>query len=258
MRKVLAFAIALLAPAAMKAGSYSFNDTSTDIENLAHGSADTWGLSGTTLTNLETAIKSGGQKITGATLTLTNIYDWTTESYDVLYVNVLNNVSSGDNVVTYNNNPQTVDTSFGIDPFVTGTSTYTTTVADGLKFTGVAPGSGQTNSLLVASGNPTGDPGTYTTLTGTTPHTVVITLTAANIALLDSYLSADSGTTPGTGNDVGLGFGPDCHFYDSGVTLSITTGSSAVPDNGSTLLVLGCGLLALVGFRRYRGRSKAT
>ena len=77
--------------------------------------------------------------------------------------------------------------------------------------------------------NPGGDPGTYTTLTGTTPHTVVITLTSANIALLDSYLSADSGTTPGSANDVGLGFGPDCHFYDSGVTLAITTGSSAVP-----------------------------
>ena len=61
--------------------------------------------------------------------------------------------------------------------------------------------------------------------------------------------------TPGTGNDVGLGFGPDCHFYDSGVTLSITTGS--VPDNGSTLLVLGCGLLALAGFRRFGRRSGA-
>jgi hypothetical protein len=261
-RKVLPLAIALLAPAAVKAGSYSFTDTSSTIENLAHGTSNTWGLTntvagstGTSLTSLETAIKSG-QNITSATLTLTGIWDWTSEPGDVLYVNILNNVATGDHSYTYDGSPDTRDTTYGTDPFVVGTTNYATTAAH-LSFTGVTSGTGQTDSLLkapVTAVNPSSDPGTWSADnyggSASDASTVVITLTSANIALLDSYLSTDSSST-----DIGLGFGPDCHFYDSGVTLSITTGSSSVPDNGSTLIALGCALVALVGFRRFSQRS---
>jgi hypothetical protein len=259
LKNVLPLALALLVPAAVKAGSYSFTDASSNVENLAHGTSYTWGLTqggSTGETALQTAIKSG-QTITNATLTLTGIWDWTSEPDDVLYVNILNNVTPGDKSYEYNSSPDNPDTQgYGTDPFVVGTANYAATAAN-LSFTGVTAGTGQTNSLLkapVTATNPAADPGTWSAYdhggSASDASTVVITLSSANMALLDSYLSADSSSA-----DIGLGFGPDCHFYDSGVTLSITTGPSSVPDNGSTLIALGCGLFALIGFRRFARRS---
>jgi len=52
----------------------------------------------------------------------------------------------------------------------------------------------------------------------------------------------------------GLGFDPDCHFYNNGITLSIeTTTHTPVP---ASVLLLGSGLLGLVGFRRKTRKSK--
>jgi hypothetical protein len=262
----IAAIVAVTAPIAVHASGYTFTDTSSGIENLSHGTAATWGLSGASLTSLETSIKNG-QVATGATLTLTGIYDWTVETDDVLYVNLLNKVASGDSVVTYNSNPSTNDTSYGQDPFVIGSTGGTTpaeytTTATGLKvtggsslaFQGITAGSNQTSSLLVASGLPVGDPGTYTDPKGGGPGvTVTITLSAANLALLNTYLVADD-----TGSaDLGLGFGPDCHFFDGGASLSITTGAKPVPDTAATAAMVGAALLGLFGFARLSKRSTA-
>jgi hypothetical protein len=53
------------------------------------------------------------------------------------------------------------------------------------------------------------------------------------------------------GNDFGLGFDPDCHFWNDGVTFTITTGRRPVPDGGATfwLLVFGVGTAAWAGRR---------
>jgi len=122
-----------------------------------------------------------------------------------------------------------------------------------LGFAGVSPTSvpgsiyDQAHSLLVSS-TPNG-PGTWTDLTGPAGKTnLVITFSGANIALLNSLLKTDPSTT-----DLGLGFGPDCHFYDTSVTLNVTT----VPDNGSTLILVGASLLGLLGLVRLARQLRA-
>ena len=51
------------------------------------------------------------------------------------------------------------------------------------------------------------------------------------IATLNTYL---------TDGNFGLGFDPDCHYYNNGITLNIETASVPIP---TTILLLGSGLL---------------
>jgi hypothetical protein len=147
-------------------------------------------------------------------------------------------------VIVYNANEATYQTALtAYNAALVTYNNYVNTQA-ALGFKGVSPTHvsslyDQANSLLVAP-VPNG-PGTWTDPNkgpaGVT--TVVITFSAANISLLDSLLTSDSATT-----DLGLGFGPDCHFYDGGVSLKIVT----TPDAGTTLAMLGISLAGLLGF----------
>jgi hypothetical protein len=338
--RLLVAALAAIVPVVGFANSYTFSDSG--LKSLAHGTAYTWGLSptanstGSTLGSLENAINSG-QVVTSATLTITGIYDWTNEPDDVLYVNLLNNLKTGNASYEYNSNPSTFDTTFGSDVFDTLTAptapiapekpvkptkpvapaplgnhptqaqiaaynakhaayeaaltvynaaitaynaavivynadhaayelaltAYNTALANynhyvksqaALGFEGVpqTPALGslydQTDSLLV-SDTPNG-PGTWTDPdhgpSGVT--TLTIDFSSDNISLLDALLASDSPTT-----DLGLGFGPDCHFYDTGVSLTIDTKvpgnpfGHPIPESGSTVGLLALALAALAG-----------
>ena len=285
-RKLFLAVTVLALPLAGRAGTYSFQDTSSIVETLTHGTAYTWGLFGGTFNALETAVGKNGQSITSATLTLTGIYDWTIEPADVVYVNLLNNVSTFDHSYTYNSNPSGNDTNWGTDPFEVGSvpsitiGSSTKPLNNYLPFTPVtvstAPND-QANSLIVANNGMSGstingapvsasndtlsyyyngawhpNPGTWSDPSDT-PVNITIQLTSANISLLTNLLQNDVNTT----TDLGLGFGPDCHFYDSGVTLSINTSGPqiySVPDGGTTLAMLGAALVGLLGFRRWSKR----
>ena len=73
-----------------------------------------------------------------------------------------------------------------------------------------------------------------------TAQDITYNFTSDEIATLVAYLADEN---------FGLGFDPDCHFYNSGIELIITTGKSAVPIPGAVWL-LGSGLMGLVGLKR--------
>jgi hypothetical protein len=114
----------------------------------------------------------------------------------------------------------------------------------------------QTDSLLV-SNTPNG-PGTWTDPnhgpSGVT--TLTINFSSDNVSLLDALLADDVSTT-----DLGLGFGPDCHFYDTGLSLTINTKvpgnpfGHPVPDDGMTAGLLVLSLAGLAGAGRLARKS---
>jgi len=69
-----------------QAAVFNFSPADPDLGDLAHEYYYTWGINW--------SIPSG-EKITGATLTYYNIYDWTTEYNDRLYTHLLDNPSTG-------------------------------------------------------------------------------------------------------------------------------------------------------------------
>ena len=263
--------VAALLPLSAFAGTYSFTANTgffTTATGLAHGSAGTWGLSGANYSSLWNDINTSGQVVTGATLTLTGIYDWaneTTDAKDALFVNILGGVVSGVSAQkVFDSAVSTADTAWPSQnsPFSTGGSWNTALHAAGLAYTDASAGSllssttvGSSSSTYAADGNVITKAGTPASVTwsdpsGTVASNLVINFSAANLSVLSSLIDFDaSGATDPT---VGLGFAAECHYYMSSATLSVTTGPASVPDSGNTLMLMGAGLVALAGFRRFK------
>jgi hypothetical protein len=77
------------------------------------------------------------------------------------------------------------------------------------------------------------------------PEDWLITFTAAQLKELIAFL--------GNGGNIGFGFDPDCHFYNTGIEFNITTQS--VPEAGLSAGLLGLATLAVFGLRRAVRRN---
>ncbi len=73
-----------------------------------------------------------------------------------------------------------------------------------------------------------------------TPQDITYDFDIGEIAILNSYIA--DGT-------LGLGFDPDCHFYNDGVSLKIETAPVPVP---SSITLLSLGLIAILGIGRRK------
>ena len=254
MKRLLSSALlaAALLPMSAFAGSYSFVASTSPLIDMPHGTAVTWGLTGATYDSLFNDVHAN-KAITGATLTLTNIWDWTgeaTDPCDALFINILSGLNTGLTSKAFaSGTAPSSSWSLAVNPFDNGNSFNTALKAP----TALAFADDTANSLLkanavdTAAGTPTSV--TWSDGTGGVASTVTITFSAANLAVLQTLINADATSTGAP--TVGLGFAAECHYYMSSATLSVTTAAS-VPESGSTIALMGLGLVALAGFRRSK------
>ena len=223
MKHVLQFGLTLLLASSAVAGTITLksNDGGGDTDDmfdLDHYYYYTWGLK-----NVSAAI-APGEVITGASLTIQNINNWTASENNLmsqrLNVWLLDNAAVN-GYVNQGDTPTGVlrrysDTDNGADNFGTwayGAKTFIGTYHD---YSG-------------------GDYGDVINLT--------FNFSAAQVSALKTYIT--------NGNNFALGFDPDCHYWNTGVCLTITT--TRVPDAGASALLLALGLMALPFVKR---RSK--
>lgn len=186
MNKLALIFAAVTVSAVAHAGVYTFEPSDKDLGDLDHYYAQSWGI--------DWSVPSG-QVITGATLTIKNIWDWTQENNDILYITLLDNPG-------------------------TGIKSFYDNQGGGNYFGSKGP--------LV---------GTWTDPVGGVARNVDLSFDLKQLGLLDQLKSnaADG--------KFGFGFDADCHYYNDGVKLKITTESVPEP---ATMTGLALGALALV------------
>jgi hypothetical protein len=168
-------------------------------------------------------VNLAGQTITGATLTFRNISNWDGNP-NMLFIHLLDTAKNGGLTSFTDAYGVPVPSSQIVDNFA-GTLFGSNPL--------VAPGTG--NTFLTQQ--------SFTT----TARDFVFTFTQDQLNILSTYFL--------NGSDIAFGFDPDCHFWNNGITFSMTTCPNTVPEP-ATLALLGSGLAGLY-YRRRRQKQKA-
>jgi len=241
--KIIVF-IAMSCAGMLQADSFNFSPTPTDLGDLDHQSAYIWGITNSTLKwDL-----SNGYHLTGATLTINNLYNWDSrDTGNKLFINLLDNPALGVASVIDDPTDNGINQGFRSDYFdgkLTNNKVNGKWVAYG--YTNDSAGNQTTGANSGAKIDLTdwSDPDGPTTKTNFS-----YAFTVGQLGTLGGYIT--DGHT-GTGSaDFGLGFDPDCHFYNSGICLTVTVEKDVrVPDAGATFGLLGLAMAGLVGLRR--------
>jgi hypothetical protein len=263
MKTFLALSLAVSLATAAHATTFTFKPVDAvagdgnvnDLSDLDHGYAYTWGI---TSAALRTELL-GAYQITSATLTIKNIYNWDkNDTNNQLYIHLLDNPALGVTAIVDDPTDTGINKGIVSDYFngpiagmnvvngkwstygynVTWATSSATLVTGNTLLNGVTTNSA-TNTYLTTYHDNDG-PTTTTTLT--------YTFTGL-LNTLDSYISDGH---IGTYADFGLGFDPDCHFFNDGVQLTICTDipPPKVPDTGVTAGLFGFAMAVLVCVRR--------
>lgn len=203
-----------------------------DLGDLDHHKATTWGI------NFDGIPE--GEDILSATLTIKNIWDWRAES-DSLFIHLLDNPKQG--VTTKQDDPYDNVTA----DFFQGEGVHLDTWTD--------PVGGRETDFNYVYEFSDSDLVTLTdyitNLNSPVMKSVWVRSKWVGGVWIPGHWAQVVDYTPA---DFGFGFDPDCHYYNDGVSFVIETGKRSVPDGGSTLLLMGATLGAVIAFRRRLAR----
>lgn len=236
------------------ATAYTFKPSDGDLGDFDHQYAYTWGINSTSGGASYQALLgelSSTYVITGAVLTIKDLYNWDIrDTNNQLFMHVLDNPKKG--VKTIKDDPTDNGINQGVlsDYFngkVAGNLVNNKWVAYGYANTaaGALIATGATNSYLTQYHDADG------------PVSKVqfsYQFNTAELGSLSSYI-LNRHTGGNSYADFGLGFDPDCHFYNNGVQLVVTTGQrpTSVGEAGTTAVFIGIGLMLLLQLRRFAG-----
>jgi hypothetical protein len=238
--------------------SWSGDSNHYDLGDLSHSNAYIWGINAGVLQN-GAALKdqlNNGYHITSAYITITNINNWDVrDTNNHLFFDLLDNPLAG--VHAYTDDPYDNGINQGTisDYFSGKISTNYINSSYGWRAYGVSTNgtilSGVANSGAVTQIVYQNGQNWYHD-SDSAAHTITVNFDSSILGTLATYITnAHMGSNAA---DFGIGFDPDCHYFNDGIKLTIVTEKNrppCVPDGASTVLLVG-GVLMALGFWRRR------